>query len=97
MSSKSRIAIRGQGLEDPELEVDATVFHGRVCISFKQDGSSRQRKLADELRRTLHEERDPSIVQSDKCSTMNTRFPTISEMLEFLRNIGYKCREFAAR
>ncbi len=75
------------------LEMNAAIFRGKVCVEFKCDGSDSQREIAEQLRKTLHDEADPSIAEKSGVHTMNTKFEGIPDMMDFLRSLGFSCRE----
>lgn len=90
----TRIRIKSQEQNPVELEVEATLFRGRVCLAFKTDRTASNAKLMDELLK-LHQEGDPSIrdVGATGVKLMNTRFSDMKTLMEFLGKIGYKCQQ----
>ena len=95
MCTKVRFMIQGQELGAQELEIEAAVHQGKVCISFKCLTFGHQ-AIAGQLRQMLHEPNDLSIAQKDDVHTMNTRHSDVESLINFLRRMGYKCRELTA-
>ncbi len=95
-TTKARFGITGCEMGASELEIETTVFNGKVCVLFKCTGTTAHRTLVETLR-GMHEDKDPSIRQvSDDC-TMNTRFSEVADLIESLRTKGYRCREIPTR
>ena len=91
--NSTKIIVRSYGQSSVELELEATIFRGKVCVAFKRNGSTAHQELANVLRSKLHEYNDPSIRDSGDVRTMNTRFATVGDMMDLLRQIGLRCHE----
>lgn len=89
----TRIMVKPSDANASEFELDAVLFREKVCVSFKTDGNTVHRQLAQDLKKMLHDDADPSIADQGGTCTLSTIFSSVPEMMEFLRKFRLRCRE----